>query len=145
MNAATKAPDFVWVDAYTTRTGMPDPRLAGVTAKPRHCTTCGRLTLAGYDSPACADLAITDPYALTPTLEAAAVILARPTWQLWGAPGRYELTARTPTRLLGVRLVPADRCVVVATHDCTHPPLSRTALPTRQPRYVVDTDGPPPF
>lgn len=134
-----------WVDAYQTKTGMPDPRLVGLGAQPRHCHTCGLLVLAGYDAPACADLATCDPYVLTPALETAAVILGRPTWQLWGHPGRYELTARTPALLLGVRLVPADQCVVLATHQCGRPPLSIAALPTRPPRFVVDSDGPPPF
>jgi hypothetical protein len=135
-----------WLDAYTTRSGMPDPRLASLTARPRHCAGCGRLVLAGYDSPACADLAVADPNPLTPTLEAAAVILARPTWRLWGQPGHYELTARTPARVLGVQLVPAGPdVIVVATHDCARPPLTRTTLPTRPPQFVVDSDGPPPF
>jgi hypothetical protein len=135
-------PEDTWVDAYTTRTGMPDPRLAGTLAKPHHCRHCGRLLLIGYDSPALADLASVDPYRLDPRAETAAVILARPTWQLWGPPGRYELTARTPARITGLALVPTDQCVVVATHHCGSPPLTRLTLPTT---VVVDSDGPPPF
>jgi hypothetical protein len=138
-------PANTWVDAYTTRTGMPDPRLAGTLAKPHHCRHCARLLLVGYDSPTLADLATVDPYVLTPALEAAAVILARPTWQLWGPPGRYQLTARTPVRITGLALIPADRCVVVATHHCGRPPLTHTPLPTRAPAWVADSDGPPPF
>lgn len=139
------APARDWVEGYQTKTGMPDPRTTGTTAQPRHCTTCGRLVLAGYDAPMLAGLAVTDPYPLTPALEAAAVILARPTWRVWGTPGRYELTHRTPETDPTVRLLGADRCVVVASHHCHHPPLARAPLPMRPPAWVVDSDGPPPF
>ncbi len=130
-----------WVHAYTTTSGLPDPRLVGTFAKPRRCTGCRAWVLAGYDSPLIAALAICDPHPLTPALEAAAVILGRPTWRLWGHPGAYQLTQRTPTRMRLVR-APADACVVLASHQCGRPPLSRAPLTVTAAR-AVRSDTPP--
>lgn len=117
-----------WLAAYTTRSGD-DPRLVGTRAIPRTCP-CGRLVLVGYDAPAIAGLATVDPYTATPQLEAAAVILATPTYQLWGDPGRYELT---PRHIPGVRTVgtkrPASDVLVVLAHRCDRPTLATTPLP----------------
>lgn len=136
-----------WVDAYTTRTGLPDPRLTGTTAQPRHCATCRLLVLTGWDAPLLAALATTDPYQLTPHLEAAAVILDIPTYHLWGVPGRYELTPRHTPGIIPIGRMPsADQCVVVAAHHCGRPPLSTVPLPTRaRTSHFVDSDGEPPF
>lgn len=144
-NAAPRpSSEPAWLTAYTTRTGAdPNPRLAGTRAIPRPCPTCARLTLTGYDAPLIAGLATTDPYLLTPNLEAAALILARPTYQLWGAPGRYELTPRSPIHITGLRLPSADHVPVVAAHDCPRPPLSTTPLPMHA--LPPTHDGPPPF
>lgn len=137
MTAATSTPR--WLQAYATRTGA-DPAL-GTTAVPRHCRTCRRLILAGYDAPTLAGLALVDPYALTPQLEAAAVILAVGTWRLWGAPGGYELTSRHEPRVhRPERLTSAGGdVVVVAEHRCEFPPLSHIPLPTRNAR-TTDPD-----
>lgn len=134
-----------WLTSYASTTGD-DPALTGTRAVPRWCRTCRRLVIAGYDSPLLADLAICDPHPLTPQLEAAAVILARPTWRLSGAPGRYELTPRTPAYIGGLRLPPADGVdvVVVAAHDCYHPPLTHAHLPTPD-GALFDSAGDPPF
>lgn len=134
-----------WLQAYATRTGH-DPTLVGTRAVPRWCRDCRRLVIAGYDSPLIATLAIVDPHPLTPQLEAAAVVLARPTWRLWGVPGRYELTARTPCTLRGLVLPRAGPDVLVlAAHRCDHPPLTRAPLPAPAAAVAVDYDGPPPF
>lgn len=138
-----------WLHAYATTTGN-DPALTGTPAIPRWCRTCGLLTLAGYDSPLIATLAITDPWLLDWRQEAAAVILARPTWRLWGWPGNYELTNRHWPGLTPIgRHPPADPTAtagvhVLATHACGHPPLSTTPLPVRPPRTITD-DLEPPF
>ncbi len=118
----------VWLDAYTTRSGD-DPRLVGTRAIPRTCL-CGRLVLVGYDAPVIAGLATVDPYQATPQLEAAAVILATATYQLWGDPGRYELTPRhvPGLRALGTKR-PAGDVLVVLAHTCHRPPLATTPLP----------------
>lgn len=117
-----------WLAAYTTRSGD-DPRLVGTRAIPRTCP-CGRLVLVGYDAPVIAGLATVDPYAATPQLEAAAVILATATYQLWGDPGRYELTPRhvPAVRTVGVKR-PASDVLVVLAHTCYRPPLATTPLP----------------
>lgn len=133
-----------WLHAYATTTGD-DPTLAGTRAVPRWCRDCRHLVLAGYDSPLIATLAICDPHPLTAQLEAAAVILARPTWRLWGAPGRYELTPRTPAWTASTRLAPAGPDVLVlASHHCGRPPLTREPLPVPA-GMVYDTAGDPPF
>lgn len=142
MSPATKPR---WLDAYLTGTGLPDIRLAGTTAKPMHCHGCGLVVLAGYDSPLGAVLAIADPHPLTPQLEAAAVILGRPTWHLWGHPGCYELTARTPVWTKSIPLRTGTNVLVVASHRCGTPPLTRDTLPTRSTTWAVNSDGPPPF
>lgn len=138
----TPTPTPRWLQAYTTTSGLPDPRLAGTTARPRHCTDCRRLVLAGYDSPTIATLAITDPYALTPQLETAAVLLDIPTWRLWGAPGRYELTPRHEPGLgPECTRAPASEITVVAAHRCEYQPLSRIPLPTpHAPTQSADPD-----
>lgn len=133
-----------WLDAYATTTGH-DPALIGTRAVPRHCRTCHRLVLAGYDAPIAALLATCDPHPLTPRLEAACVILARPTYRLWGIPGRYELTPRHHPGIHPIsREPPADQCLVLAAHACGHPPLSHDHLPVTT-RHTSSTDGPPPF
>lgn len=126
----TGKPADAWVSAYTTASGMPDPRISGVTAKPRPCTTCGALTLTGYDAPLCAGLAVADPYLLTTTLEAAAVILRVTTYRVWGTAPDLQLTERhRPDNTLRVTRAPADRVPVVAAHRCGYPPLSDIPLP----------------
>ena len=54
---------------------------------------------------------------------------------------------RVPPDILDdmIRLLGADRCVVVASHHCGHPPLARAPLPMRPPTWTVDSDGEPPF
>jgi|GEM_PF-1185678 len=134
-----------WLQAHATRTGN-DPTLTGTRARPRWCRTCRRLVLAGYDAPLAAGLAITDPHPLTPQLETAAVLLARPTYRLWGTtPDTYELTPRTPTYPPHIPLPPASPTVIVLTaHNCDRPPLTHAPLPTPH-RHTVDHDAPPPF
>lgn len=145
MTAATKPR---WIDAYETASGMPDPRLAGTAAKPRHCKGCGLLVLAGFDAPLIAHLAIVDPYAATPVLEAAAVILDIPTYRLHGMPGGYELAPRfipgqTPSC---THAAAGGDVVVVLAHVCGRRPLATIALPTRaSPGAAFDSAGPPPF
>ncbi|TKR27151.1 hypothetical protein FA014_01990 [Cellulomonas hominis] len=133
-----------WLAALATRTGQ-DPGLLGTKAVPRWCARCRRLVLAGYDAPVCATLCIADPYRLTPQLEAACVILARPTYQLWGIDaGRLKLTSRHIPGFVQARdFPPADHVVVLAAHDCDRPPLTLDPLP--EPRYgaVQPGDVPP--
>jgi hypothetical protein len=134
-----------WVAAFTRAHGA-TPTLASGRALPRPCPRCGRWTLVGLDAPRCAGLARTDPHPLTPQLEAAAVILATPTWQLWNFVGRHELTPRyEPGVPPHARLEPADHVVVLAAHVCGRPPLSRATLRIRSPRTATSTDGVPPF
>lgn len=132
-----------WVTAIETRTGG-ELRLTSGRAIPAPCSRCGRWTLQGYDAPRCAGLAIVDPNPLDPTLEAACVILAIPTWQLWGTPGRYELTPRHEP---GVRHAathrPATDVVVVAAHRCGHPPLAPETVRITRPRPPAARDAPP--
>jgi hypothetical protein len=90
-----------------------------------------------------AGLAVVDPYRLTAALEHAAVILARPTYRLWGHPGHYELTARTPVHPPYPNLASADTVPVVAAHQCDAPPLSTLPLPTAAHRGGHPDD--PPF
>jgi hypothetical protein len=132
-----------WLAAYATRTGA-DPALVGTRAVPRHCRTCRRLVLAGYDSDVAGWLAIVDPYRLTPQLEAACVVLARRTYKLRGVAGHYELVPRYSPAVLPFGPRPsADDVVVVAEHHCGTPPLSLTPLPTTA--HITNPDGPPPF
>lgn len=122
-----------------------DAALAGTRAVPRWCRTCRRAVLAGYDAPVLAGLAIADPYRATWQQEAAAVILARPTWWLAGPwPTRGELIPRhTPAlRPLGVR-PPADQVLVVIGHDCNTPPLATGLLPTARTSAHLPVN--PPF
>lgn len=129
VQTARRAPSTpAWLAAYATTSGD-DPRLVGTGAVPRTCR-CGRLVLVGYDAPAIAGLAIADPFRATPPLEAAAVILATPTYQLWGEPGRYELTTRhhPGVRTVGMKR-PASDVVVLLGHDCTRPALATEPLP----------------
>lgn len=145
MTAVTAPPR--WLQAHADRTGD-DDALIGTRAVPRHCRACGLLLLAGYDAPLIAGLAVVDPYRLTSQMEAAAVLLGRPTWRLWGAPGRLELTGRFYPGVLPLgRHPPAEEVVVVAAHRCGTPPLSSVPLPVRAPRVVAagDDDEDPPF
>lgn len=132
-----------WLNAYDVSTGD-DPALRGTRAVPRHCRTCRRLVLAGYDGHVAAWLAVVDPYQLSPQLEAACVVLARRTYRLRGVPGTYELIPRFSPAVLPFGPRPsADAVVVVAEHDCGTPPLSHQHLPT--PSHITNPDGPPPF
>jgi hypothetical protein len=132
-----------WLAAYDLSTGD-DPALRGRRAVPRHCRTCRRLVLAGYDGHVAAWLAVVDPYQLTPQLEAACVVLARRTYRLRGLPGSYELNPRYSPAVQPFAPRPsAADVLVVAEHHCDTPPLSRQHLPT--PRHLTNPDGPPPF
>lgn len=136
----------LWIPAYQTHTGLPDPRTnpAGTTARAQHCDTCRALTLVGWDAPLLARLARTDPYALTPRLEAACVILGLGTWRAWGAPGRYELVARHIPGVHPIGITPAGSgVIVVAQHRCGFPPLSTQAIPLVPASHTRPTD--PPF
>jgi hypothetical protein len=127
-----------WVTAYETRSGAA-ATLAGGKAVPRPCPRCGRWCLTGYDSNLCAFQAWADPAPLTPQLEAAALILRRTTYRLWGSPGRYELTLRlVPGVHLPGRHPSADECTVIAAHTCNSPPLSRAQLPMTAPKSRID-------
>lgn len=122
-----------------------DPDLAGTRAVPRWCRTCRRAVLAGYDAPVLGGLAIVDPFRATWQQEAAAVLLARPTWWLAGPwPIRGELIARHHPGIpdVGIR-APADQVLVVIAHDCTRPPLATTPLPTQ--RTIADRPTDPPY
>ena len=113
-----------WVTAYETTSGGA-ANLTGGKALPRPCPTCGTWCLTGYDSNLCAIQAWTDPAPLTPQLEAAALILRRATYRVWGRPGSYELTLRfVPGLHLPSRLPTANECTVIAAHVCNSPPLS---------------------
>jgi hypothetical protein len=136
----TAPPQPPWLRAHLAHTGD-DPTLTGTHAHPRHCKTCGHLTLTGYDAPLIAGLAITNPNPLTPQLETAAVILAIPTWRLWGTPGHYELTPRHIPGLHTIgRHPPASDVTVLAAHQCGTPPLSHAPLPTRTHTPEHDTE-----
>jgi len=131
-----------------TTTGLPEQHLSGTRVVPRHCPDCGRLVLLGYDSNVAAFLATVDPYKATPHDEAAAVILARPTYRLWGRPLHYELTRRhVPGHQHTLTYPRADTpdVTVVLAHHCHTPPLAREPIPVRPPRPAVDHDAPPPF
>ncbi len=129
-----------WVDTWTQTSGLPNPRLAGTTTRPRTCRTCGALTLTGYDAPLAAELATCDPYRLTPHHETAAILLGIPTWQLWGTPGSYEITRRTPNHINGTQNTPADKCTVLATHRCGMRPISTDPIPTHPTRTTTNPD-----
>lgn len=133
-----------WLDALARRTGQ-DPGLLGTKAVPRWCSACRRLVLAGYDAPVCATLCIADPYRLTPQLEAACVILDRPTFQVRGIDiGRLHLTPRhIPGYVQARDFPPADQVVVAAAHDCGRPPLTLEPLPESRYRAVQPGDVPP--
>jgi hypothetical protein len=132
-----------WVTALEARTGG-TARLTSGGAIPAPCTTCGRWTLQGYDAPRCAGHAITDPHPLTPALEAACVILAVPTWQLWGSPDRYELTPRHEPGVPPIGTArPAGDVVVLAAHHCGRPPLAPDPIPVTRPRTAATLDAPP--
>ena len=130
------APRGVVRAAIATRRGE-HPSLIGTNAVTRHCRRCGRLVLAGWDAPVMAGLAVVDPYAATWRDEAAAVILARPTWRLLGPwPTRGELTPRHQPGLpdYGIRQPLADpdnRILVVIAHQCGTPPVAHRPLPTK--------------
>lgn len=105
--------------AIETRLGLPLGLASGY-AKPGHCPKCGRAVIAGYDAPAIAGLAVVDPCRLTMQLEAAAIILRRPTYQLHGRL-RFMLSNRTwPGVPKPWPLKSADQAVVVAAHKCGH-------------------------
>lgn len=133
-----------WVTALEARTGAL-ASLASGRAVARPCTRCRRWTLQGYDAPLIAGHAVVDPNPLTPQLEAAAVILAMPTWQLWGRPGAYQLTPRHEP---GVHYIgtarPAGDVVVLAAHRCAYPPLAPDSIPATRSR-TADVVGEPPF
>lgn len=138
---SSEPPVPYWIAAYETRTGSP-PALAGIRAIPRPCRKCGQWTLTGYDDYLLAALATTDPNPLTPQLEAAALILGRPTWELRGTPGRYSHRRRTPFYGHIRKLKPANQCTVVAQHNCAGP-LSTATLPLTDPRMTFPEN--PPF
>ncbi|GMA22266.1 hypothetical protein GCM10025864_44920 [Luteimicrobium album] len=141
--AATSEP--AWVTAFTTTHGA-TPTLASGRALPRPCPRCARWTVVGLDAPRCAGLARCDPHPLTPQLEAAAVILDTPTWQLWTFAGRHELTPRHEPHVPPLaRLAPADHVVVLAAHVCGRPPLSRAPLRLRTTRTADPMHGEPPY
>lgn len=121
-----------WLAHYQTTTGLPDPRRQGRNARPTTCPRCGRLVLTGADHHRIAAYPTVDPYALTPQLEAAAVILAIPTYELRGQPPTWELHPRTFPTVPTWPIPPANQCRVVAEHSCDNPPLSTTPLPTRR-------------
>lgn len=138
------APKAVIRAAVATRRGD-DPALVGTRAVPRHCRSCGRAVIAGYDAPVMGGLAVTDPYALTPLDEAAAVILAWPTWWLAGPwPSWAELVVRHRPELTPIGTRPrADKVTVVAEHRCQSPPLGRTPIPLRRPHASGYPPTPP--
>lgn len=131
-----------WARAYETRTGS-ELRLAGDRLIPaRH--DCGAWILHGYDAPIAAVHVHLDPNPLTPALEAACVILAIPTYQLWGTPGRWFVTIRHQPGLARLgRVPPADDVVVLAAHQCGRPPLSAHQL--RMTATTRPTPTEPPF
>ncbi|GAB2457678.1 hypothetical protein [Xylanimonas ulmi] len=116
-----------WADAYETRTGS-ELRLAGDRLIPaRH--DCGRWILTGYDAPTLATAVNLDPNPLTALLEAACVILAIPTYRLWGNPGRWSVTPRHEPGLTYLGRAPnADTVTVIAAHACNRPPLTSAQL-----------------
>ena len=130
--------------ALATRRGD-DPTLTGTNAHTRHCATCGRTVIAGYDAPLMAGLAITDPYRATWRDEAAAVILARPTWQLAGPwPTRGELINRHWPGLHPIATRrPADQVTVLIAHHCGTPPIATQPLPVTTPHGAGYPDTPP--
>ncbi|MFD2792564.1 hypothetical protein ACFS27_03285 [Promicromonospora vindobonensis] len=132
-----------WVTAYETTTGGA-ATLAGGKALPRPCPTCRAWCLTGYDSNLCAFQAWATPAALTPQLEAAALILQRTTYRVWGRPGSYELTVRyVPGLHLPGRYPTANECTVIAAHVCNSPPLSDQWIRTAPPKQRIDlTDIP---
>lgn len=127
-----------WVTAYETRSGGA-ANLSGGKALPRPCPRCGTWCLTGYDSNLCAVQAWADPAPLTPMLEAAALILQRTTYRLWGRPGSYELTFRyLPGLHLAGRLPTAHECTVIAAHVCNSPPLSDQWIRISPPKQRID-------
>jgi hypothetical protein len=122
-----------------------DPTLTGTRARTRHCRTCGHLVIAGYDNHVMAALAITDPYRATWQDEAAAVILARPTYRLLGPwPTHAELVPRhQPDIPPTAHHPPAEQVIVLIAHRCGTPPLATTPLATTAPRSGGYPDQPP--
>lgn len=133
------------VEHIETTTGLPIG-LASGRAKPGRCPHCGAPVLAGYDHHRIAHLAITNPHALTPQLEAAALALHIPTWQLHGTPGHHTLTRRTyPGVPLTLPLPPADKVTVLAEHQC-HKTLGGTPItihPSRNNEWPTQQPGDP--
>lgn len=127
-----------WVTAYETTTGGA-ASLAGGKALPRPCPTCRTWCLTGYDSNLCAFQAWATPAVLTPQLEAAALILQRTTYRVWGRPGSHELTVRyVPGLHLPGHLPTANECTVIAAHACNSPPLSDQWIRTAAPKQRID-------
>jgi len=138
------APD--WRALHALKTGD-NAALIGTRAQVRNCAHCGLIVLAGYNSHVMASIAITDPFLLTPQLEAAAVILNIHTYEARGHPGRYELTNRHwphLTRPDWIHYKPATDVNVLAAHRCGYPPLSRQPLPLN-PATASWGHGEPPF
>ena len=138
MSRRRKLPRHIQT-AIETRTGLPLGLSERI--KPGHCPDCGRAILAGYDAPAITQLAILDPNALTPQLEAAAILTRRPTWQLHGTPGHYQISTRTAPGIPNTwKLTPADKCVVLTNHQCEKPPLTDNPVPLHSPSHQFEDD-----
>lgn len=138
---AGKLPAHVQTHIETT-TGLPIG-LSGGQAKPGTCPTCGRVVLVGYDAPVAAFLAVTDPYRLTPALDAAAWILDRATYRLHGDPGTHVLERRTtPGAPNCPCTVPATETTVLAEHKCGRP-LGGTPIPLRAEKTATPADSDP--
>ncbi len=133
-----------WRKTAATKLGTHE-KLIGNTAIPRACPTCGRTCLIGWDAPLCAGLAICDPATLTIQLEAACIILDRPTYRLWGTPGQYQLTEKYYPGLPPTgKPPPTTSNRVLAAHRCGKP-LGGTPIPLRPTTTTTVIDGPPPF
>lgn len=131
------------VEHIETTTGLP-VGLTGGRVKPGTCPDCHATVLAGYDGLVAAELAIVDPIALTPQLEAACVLTARPTWRLWNTPGLFELNPRTnPAYPVTTKLTPANEAVVVALHICGRQLPGKPIQVRKQTGY--DLPDEPPF
>lgn len=122
-----------------TRLGAPMRHSHGTFA-PHRCA-CGTWTLYGLNN----TMTRLDPTPLTTTLEQAALILGRWTYELHGTPGHFEVTVRASPRgpIWHNPPPPGDDCVVVPTHSCGVPYLAPTIPITRDKNRKRITDTTP--
>ena len=126
------------------RKGYIDQRGIGRGAQARFCRRCGRVVMAGTDSPVAGITVLCDPVPLDSLGELYALVAGLSTYELRFGGGRYEIEARDQFHIAGNPPM-SGVFDVLTDHRC-----GRFNTPGISTRFVghdnpANPDGPPPF